>query len=134
MVSFLLAGLGSDFDPFVTSVTTRVEPLSIDVIYSHLLSHEMRLDQHQSSLDLFLPGAHFAARRHSPRGMRRSRGPYLLDVAIPLEHPGRIVTRIVDPPTLWSWLPFQQLSIPPSNMLGLQPYWSYCFGLLQSIQ
>jgi hypothetical protein len=84
MVSFLLAGLGSDFDPLVTSVTTRVEPLSIDVIYGHLLSHEMRLDQHQSSFDLSLAGAHFAARGHSPRGMRGSRGPHLLDVAIPL--------------------------------------------------
>jgi len=38
-VSFLLAGLGSDFDPFVTSITTRAEPLSVDEIYGHLLSH-----------------------------------------------------------------------------------------------
>jgi len=35
-VSFLLAGLGSKFDPFVTSVTTRAEPLSVDEIYGHL--------------------------------------------------------------------------------------------------
>jgi hypothetical protein len=44
-VSFLLKGLGSEYDPFVTSVTTRVDPLSIDELYGHLLAHEMRLDQ-----------------------------------------------------------------------------------------
>jgi hypothetical protein len=43
-VSFLLAGLGIDFDPFVTSVTTRAEPLSVDEIYGHLLSYEMHLE------------------------------------------------------------------------------------------
>jgi hypothetical protein len=29
-ISFLLAGLGTDYDSFVTSVTTRVEPLTIE--------------------------------------------------------------------------------------------------------
>jgi len=60
-VSFLLAGLGSDFDPFVTSITTRAEPLSVDEIYGHLLSHVMRLEQHQASLDLSVAGANFAS-------------------------------------------------------------------------
>jgi hypothetical protein len=77
-VSFLLAGLGSDFDPFVTSVTTKAEPLFVDKIYGHLLSHEMRLEQHQASLDLSVAGANFASRDnsspHSNRGMRGSRG------------------------------------------------------------
>jgi hypothetical protein len=39
LVSFLLAGLGSEFDPFVTSVTTRVDPLSLEELYAHLLKH-----------------------------------------------------------------------------------------------
>jgi hypothetical protein len=46
IVAFLLAGLGPDYDPFVTSVTTRVEPLSMEEIYDHLLSHELRLKHH----------------------------------------------------------------------------------------
>jgi len=78
MVSFLLAGLGSDFDPFVTFVTTRAEPLSVDEIYGHLLSHEMRLEQHQASLDLLVASANFANRgyysHHPSRGMRGSHG------------------------------------------------------------
>lgn len=31
-ISYLLPGLGSEYDPFVTSVTTRVDPLSLDEI------------------------------------------------------------------------------------------------------
>lgn len=41
IVSFLLVGLGSDYDSFVTSVTTRVDPLSIEDLYGHLLAHEL---------------------------------------------------------------------------------------------
>ena len=44
IVSYLLAGLGPEYDPFVTSVTTRVDPLSIDEPYGHLLAHENRLE------------------------------------------------------------------------------------------
>lgn len=61
IVAFLLAGLGPDYDPFVASVTTRVEPLSVEEIYDHLLSHELRLKHHQSAIDLSVTGAHYAA-------------------------------------------------------------------------
>jgi len=56
---------GSCGHHFVTSVTTRTEPLSVDEIYGHLLSHEMHLEQHQASLDLFVAGANFATRGNS---------------------------------------------------------------------
>lgn len=46
-VSYLLAGLGTEYDPFVTSVTTRVDPLPLDELYGHLLAHKQRLEQHQ---------------------------------------------------------------------------------------
>ncbi|XP_035546029.1 isoprene synthase, chloroplastic-like [Juglans regia] len=36
----LEACLGPDYDSFVTSVTTRVEPLSIEDLYGHLLAYE----------------------------------------------------------------------------------------------
>lgn len=48
-VSYLLIGLGSEYDPFVTSVTTQVDPLSLDEIYGHLLAHEMRIEQNLPS-------------------------------------------------------------------------------------
>lgn len=44
--SYLLARLGPEYDPLVTSVTTRIEPLTMDELLGHLLAHEMRLEQH----------------------------------------------------------------------------------------
>ena len=45
MSSYILAGLGTEYNPFVTSVTTRVDLLSLDELYGHLLAHEQRLEQ-----------------------------------------------------------------------------------------
>jgi hypothetical protein len=62
--SFLLAGLGADYDPFVTSVHTRVDPLSIDELFGHLLAHEMQIEQHLPNIESLQLVAHFMA--HSP--------------------------------------------------------------------
>lgn len=59
-VSFLFVGLGFEYDPFVTSVRTRVDPLSLDEIYGHLLAHEMRLEQH-------IPHANLSQSSTNPR-------------------------------------------------------------------
>jgi hypothetical protein len=72
--SFLLARLGPEFDPFVTSATTRVEPLSVEELYGHLLSHELRLEQHNSVLDLSVAGTNYAARGSFHRGSKGGRG------------------------------------------------------------
>jgi hypothetical protein len=45
-VSHLLAGLESEYDPIVPSVTTHLDPLSLDELYGHLLAHEMRIEHH----------------------------------------------------------------------------------------
>jgi hypothetical protein len=68
MISFLLAGLGSDYDSFVTSVNTRVEPLSLEDLYGHLLVHELRLIQNQPSVDLSVATANYAQKGSSNRG------------------------------------------------------------------
>jgi hypothetical protein len=70
--AFLLAGLGLDYDPFVTSITTRADPLSIEALYGHLLTHEMRLDQNQTSVALSVFGTNIAAHGSSFRGGRGS--------------------------------------------------------------
>ena len=44
IVYFLLASLGSDYDSFVTSVTTSVDPFSVEDLYGHLLAHELWLE------------------------------------------------------------------------------------------
>lgn len=79
--AFLLASLGSDYDPFVTSITTRADPLSIEALYGHLLMHEMCLDQHQSSVALFVFGENTDACGSSFWGRRGSR-PFRPHVAL----------------------------------------------------
>lgn len=62
VVAYLLAGLGSDYDPFVTSITTKTEALSLDDVYAHLLTFEAHQLQHQEEARLhigrLLVGAH----------------------------------------------------------------------------
>jgi len=60
-VSFLFKGLGSNYDLFVTSVTNRVDPLSIDELYRHLLAHEMQLEHQIPALDVYPPTANFTS-------------------------------------------------------------------------
>uniref|UniRef100_A0A2N9F3N8 Retrotransposon gag domain-containing protein n=1 Tax=Fagus sylvatica TaxID=28930 RepID=A0A2N9F3N8_FAGSY len=70
LVSFFLAGLGSEYDSLVTSVQTRADPLSIEDLYGHLLTHEIRLAHHQPAVDLSLANANFTAPTSSARGGR----------------------------------------------------------------
>lgn len=66
-MSYLLARLGYEYDHFITSITIRVGPLSLDELYGHLLAHEMRLEQHQTSADLALSSANLASRTQENR-------------------------------------------------------------------
>jgi hypothetical protein len=74
--AFLLAGLGSDYDPVVTSVTTRVEPLFIEEFYKHLLTHESRLEHNQPIIDLPTADVHLVSRQSCHRGGRGVRGSF----------------------------------------------------------
>ncbi|KAF5454036.1 hypothetical protein F2P56_023733 [Juglans regia] len=49
-VIYLLAGLGSNYEALVTSLTTRPDSISIPQIYSYLLNHESRLSHQTQSL------------------------------------------------------------------------------------
>jgi hypothetical protein len=69
-VSFLLAGLGLEFDHLVTSVTTRVDPISRDDIYGLLLAYEMCLEQRMATTDLSNSSTHFTARNLGNSGQR----------------------------------------------------------------
>jgi hypothetical protein len=67
-VSYLLYGLGSEYNPLVTSITTRVDPLTLDNIYSHLLAHKLHVEQHFPAADLPLPSSNVSARSPSNCG------------------------------------------------------------------
>lgn len=77
VIAYLLVGLGSDYDPFVTSITTKSEALILDDVYAHLMSFEARQLQHQAEMRLNIgSSANFAGRggQQRPRGRGRSRG------------------------------------------------------------
>jgi hypothetical protein len=69
-ISFLLAGLGSEFDPLVTLVTTQVDPISRDDIYGLLHAYEMCLEQQLATMDLSNASAHITARNSGNSGQR----------------------------------------------------------------
>ncbi|KAK7850360.1 hypothetical protein CFP56_001033 [Quercus suber] len=67
LVSFFLARLGSNYNSFVTFVITPVDPLSLEDLYGHLLTHEVRLEQNQLAVDLNLTATNFVNRGSSSR-------------------------------------------------------------------
>lgn len=91
LISFILAGLTAEYDPLVTSITTRLDPISSADLYGHLLTFEQRLEQHHAVQDLAISSVNLAQRNtsfqnkpqksfsHSPgynsnRGRGRGRG------------------------------------------------------------
>ena len=62
IVSYLLTSLGPEYEPFVTFVTTHVDPLSIDKLYGHLLAHENHLEQHHNVAAEAFPSANLASK------------------------------------------------------------------------
>jgi hypothetical protein len=69
----ILAGLSPDYDPLVTSVTVRARPLTLDVVYAHLMVFEARQPQHQAALQLNTnSSAHYAG--HGGPQMNRGGG------------------------------------------------------------
>lgn len=69
LISYILMGLNSDCKPLVTSITTRLDTMSINDVYAHLLAFEMRLDIENSGFQLLGASANTAM-----RGGRGGRG------------------------------------------------------------
>jgi hypothetical protein len=70
LVSFFLAGLASEYDALVTAIQQRRGDVTLDELYGDFLSHELRLAQHQPSVDLSLASTNFANCFFSNRGGR----------------------------------------------------------------
>jgi hypothetical protein len=52
VLGYMLAGPGADYEPLVTSVTTRDEPLSMMSFFVHLLSMEVRILRNTSAPEI----------------------------------------------------------------------------------
>ncbi|KAA8525161.1 hypothetical protein F0562_006975 [Nyssa sinensis] len=68
IVSYLLGGLDSSYDPIVTSIQTREDPMELEDIFGHLLTFELRLQQHTQVLEVTIGSANVATRTDYSRG------------------------------------------------------------------
>uniref|UniRef100_A0A2N9EY95 Reverse transcriptase Ty1/copia-type domain-containing protein n=1 Tax=Fagus sylvatica TaxID=28930 RepID=A0A2N9EY95_FAGSY len=66
IVTYLLAGLPSDYDSLIVTVTMRLEDFLLDDLYGHLLTHELQWEQQATVPDLGLPTANLATKPSSP--------------------------------------------------------------------
>jgi hypothetical protein len=63
LISNILAGLGADYDPLVTSVTARQNSISLTDLYGYMLSYELHLETHKTALELNISTANTAQRQ-----------------------------------------------------------------------
>jgi hypothetical protein len=74
LVSYILAGLDEPFDSVVSGVALRVEPITVGVLFTQLVSDEQQLDLRtggsNSSVNLASRGSHGGGNQHQPRGLR----------------------------------------------------------------
>lgn len=68
LISYILVGLGINYDPLITSITTRLEPMNLQETYGHLLNYELRLEQQHASLNLHNATANIVSRQSSNNG------------------------------------------------------------------
>ena len=81
LVSYILTGLDLDFDPVISAVTARVEPISVAELYTQLISHEQRLEmcsggRNQSSANMASRGDRGGSGNRSGGGGGGSSGGY----------------------------------------------------------
>jgi hypothetical protein len=63
LISNILVGLGADYDPLVTSVTTRQDSISLIDLYGYMLSYELRLETHRTAFEITISTANTALSR-----------------------------------------------------------------------
>ncbi|KAA8515403.1 hypothetical protein F0562_018986 [Nyssa sinensis] len=55
--AYLLGGLDTTYDAIVTSISTRIDQMPTEEMFSHLLNFELRLEQHNSTLEATIGSA-----------------------------------------------------------------------------
>lgn len=69
MITYLLNGLGSYYESYVTSITMRGDPISFYELYQLLLIHETCISHNNdSSLTSIESSTHFSSVSHDQRG------------------------------------------------------------------
>ena len=76
IITYILAGLSHEYDSFVASISARTDAITLEEIYSLLLTSEARLSRHQLTPVIQQPSANIAYRQYNlpRRGGFRDRG------------------------------------------------------------
>lgn len=51
LVNYILARLGSEYDPLITSITTQIDRMNIQEVYGHLLNFMLCPERLHTTLD-----------------------------------------------------------------------------------
>ncbi|OVA12015.1 hypothetical protein BVC80_1483g3 [Macleaya cordata] len=62
LVLYALGGLGPEYGSFVTSITTRLDPISFDDLHGYLLSHEIRLTEDAAQIEVAAPAVNVSTK------------------------------------------------------------------------
>ncbi|OVA03809.1 Alcohol dehydrogenase superfamily [Macleaya cordata] len=75
LVLYVLSGLGPEYGPFVTSMTTRPMPVTFDDLQGYLISHELRLAAEAPVVDVPSPNVNISSQQQQqgPQGARNNR-------------------------------------------------------------
>jgi hypothetical protein len=68
VVSYILSWLNSEYDSFVTTITTWLDPISMEELYGHLLTSESQLEQQTTVPDIVFPSANVITKSNKNRG------------------------------------------------------------------
>jgi hypothetical protein len=66
-VSYILARLGAGYDSFVTTMTTRIDPIMLDDLYGHLMTFASRLEQINAAVNIAFPSANLVTKTNAGR-------------------------------------------------------------------
>jgi regulator of sigma D len=69
IISYLLSGHGHDYDSFITTITARTDPVTLEEVYAFLLTTESRLLHNNSPI--VQPTIHVATCQSSSSSYRR---------------------------------------------------------------
>jgi hypothetical protein len=68
LLSYILGRLGLEYESIVTSISTYIERILLDDLYSHLLTHEQRLEHAHNPNDFSISMMNVAQRNSSNNG------------------------------------------------------------------
>jgi len=92
IISYLLSGLGHDYDSFVTTITARTDPVTLEEVYALLLIIESRLQHHNSpivQLTVHVATCQSSSSSYGGRNQYKGRGRNYRDVSFYNDSNGR---------------------------------------------